>query len=245
MLFPSFSKFKNAEFIQYCDNSLTIFRAHDTAGLNIAPQVTTFEELFRTLEQLFLLDQGNVITEELEDLDDERDDCLIGININVDSYEKHFEEAKRQAGILLRNLLDKYGRDLYKRSYPEETAGIRSMVNELETNASLTTAASTLHLTDWFAKLKAVNDLFDEKYLKRNKAYADAPKAKFADVRKETEAAFGQVQKHLSAHAILNAGPGYDSLINELDQLTQTYDQAINIRKSRRSDDETPSPETD
>lgn len=228
---PRFSYFKNAEIVQFSDNVLSILRANDPAALNVAPQVSHLDDRFQTLRKLFLLDQGNAITKEIQDLYDRRDDALIGINANVDSYEKHFEEEKRQACEVLHKLLDKHGRDLYKRSYPEETAGVRSMVNELETTPVLTGAATMLHLVEWFAQLKVDNDLFDEKYLERNEAYADAPKEKFADVRSETEAAYTEMVKHLSAYSIINANEAYDRVTGQLSQLVDSYNQTVKNRQ--------------
>lgn len=236
---PQFSYFKNAETVQFSDNILSILTANDPAALKVEIQVSLLDERFSALKKLFILDQGNAITKEIQDLDGRRDDALIGINANVDSYQKHYDEIKRKACEALRKLLDKHGRDLYKRSYPEETAGIRSMINEIETATSLTEAVATLGLTEWFAELKVSNDLFDTKYLERNEAYADAPKEKFAEVRKQTEAAYLDLVMHLSAHAVINPSDIYDRVIAQIDHLVESYNQITKNRQGSTTQEET------
>lgn len=235
---PNFSYFKNGEVVQFTDNALSILKANDPTALKVKHQYDHLEERFQTLKTLYILDQGNEITEEIKDYDSRRDDALIGINLNVDSYQKHFEEEKRQAGARLRALLDKYGRDLYKRSYPEETAGIRNMKEEIDGSPELTVAVDTLYLTAWFGELGRLNDRFDVKYLERNKAYAEAPKEKFADVRVETEAAFDELAKHLTAHSVISPGKAYNQVINELDQLVLSYNRAVEKRIGSSGGDE-------
>lgn len=227
---PQFSYFRNAEIVQFIDNTISIVTTNDPTALNVLPQAELLSERFIVLERLFILDQGNEITKEIQALDGRRDNAQIGINANVDSFQKHFEEEKRQAAELLGKLLNKYGRDLHRRSYPEQTAGTRSMVNELQNTPALAAAAATLHLTEWFAELATANDLFDKKYLDRNEAYADAPKEKFADVRKETEAAYMELVKHLSAHAVITPGEAYDRVTGQLDQLVAAYNQTVKSR---------------
>ncbi|MBU2884566.1 hypothetical protein KO507_02180 [Gilvimarinus agarilyticus] len=235
---PLFNHFKNAETVQFSDNVLTILAANDPTALNVAPQVSLLDERFQGLKKLFILDQGNAITAEIQDLDGRRDDALIGINANVDSYQKHYAETSRTACEALRKLLDKHGRDLYRKSYPEETAGIRSMIDEIEAQTSLTEAAATLHLTEWFAELKTANDLFDTKYLERNEAYADAPKEKFAEVREQTEAAYLTLTKHLSAYAVINPSEAYDRVISQIEQLVESYNQTVKNRQSAPAPEE-------
>lgn len=104
------------------------------------------------------------------------------------------------------------------------------MEEEIDDNPVLIAAAEALGLTSWFNELKESNDLFDHKYLERNKAYAEAPKEKFADVRKETEAAYEEMDKHLSAHAVITPGAQYDQVINQINQLIATYNQNVNNR---------------
>lgn len=227
---PEFSYFKNGEFVQFTDQVLTILKEADPVTLKINPQVTTLKERFELLEKLYIIDQGNAITEEIKNYDDQRDNCLIGINLNVDSYKYHFQQEKRQASAKVRTLLNKYGRDLYRRSYPEETAGIRNMEKEVADKPELTTAIGILYLTDWFAELHVSNELFDEKYLERNKAYAEAPKEKFADVRKDTEKAYAEMAKHLNAHALITPSEANQQVISQIEQLAITYNQSVRNR---------------
>lgn len=229
---PNFSYYKNAEVVQFTDNVITIINKNDPPALKIAAQATALDSQFQELRKLFIIDQGNAITEEIQGLDSTRDDDLIGINLLVDSYQKHFDPEKIEAHKLLRALLDKHGRDLYKRSYAEETAGIRSMVNEVESTPALSTAAALLHLMEWFDHLKSVNDLFDQKFLERNEAYAEAPKENFSELRARTEAAYDELAKHLAAHAIISPSEAYDKVISQIEQLVASYNQTVKSRIS-------------
>lgn len=239
MITAYFAHYKNAEFVQFTDNVLSIVRKNDPVTLKIEPQAGHLEERYNVLKKLFIIDQGNAITQEIQQYDAHRDNDLIGINLAVDAYERHFAEEKRKASALLRKLLDKYGRDLYKRSYPEETAGIRNMTDEIRKSPKLTAAVATLGLTEWFADLDQVNNLFDKKYLERNEAYAEAPKEKFADVRKETEEAYEEMIKHLNAHSVINPDKAYDKVIAQIDQLTKSYNQSARGGNSSSGPDTT------
>lgn len=227
---PRFNLFYKGEVVQFIKNVLSIFDGFDLEVLKLNAQVTALSTLFTLLEKLYILDQGNAITEEIKSLDQRRDDALIGINANVDSYLKHYTEEKRKAAAKLRALLDKYGRDLHKKSYPVETAGIRNLKSEIAGSAELTAAVETLGLTDWLAELDTVNELFDEKYLERNKAYAEAPKEKFAEVREEAEDAYLELARHLTAHAVVTPDPAYQELVDQINQLVATYNLNVQAR---------------
>ncbi len=215
-------RLRNAEYIQFSRNFLTILSLNNPAALNVQPEYAAFEAVIREIESLFKTDQGSNITPVIEALDMRRDKAVIGIYKYIDACSNHFEAPKKEAADVLLNQLKVYGNagSVATASLSAETAIITSLVTDFTEKRQFATAIALLQLTDWVAELKTANDLLAQKYIERTVELGGNNPNTIKDKRMEANVLYYALRDMLTAHATIskNADP-FPKVINELNAL--------------------------
>lgn len=229
---PDFRFFRNGEFIKFISNVLVISSREDVAKLQIQKQVADLKQVHEGLIQLYKIERSNKLTQDIVDLDKQRDDAYIGLRGITFFYARyhHDETLRNQAGNLLK-VLDKHGAEIAKKNYQEQGAALDDIIQIIEASSELPKTLDTLKLTDWFARMKASHQAFDEKFLARNKAYAESPKEKFKNFREQSTQAYRELVRFITAYATIGKVEDYQNYINQLNQLVDSYNLTINNRK--------------
>jgi hypothetical protein len=233
-------KLKNRTFVQFFQHLLEIIKAGNPETLLVKEQYDELLPLVAVLFELTQADKGSEISEELVELDGNRDATWFGIELQIESYTHHFDPAKQEAALDLENSLTPFGTGIARLKYVEETNTLNGIINKWENTAELSTAIITLSLTDWLNKLKDDNNLFDTKFRARVNERADAPDVKSVELSKQILAAYRELLAHLEAHTTLNKDGAYDTINNRINQLIDEYNKMIPKKES----EETPAEET-
>ncbi|MDX2302921.1 MAG: DUF6261 family protein [Microscillaceae bacterium] len=236
---PDFRFFRNGEFIKFISNVLIISSRQDVAGLQIDKQVADLQQVHEVLIRFYKTERGNKLTQDIVDLDKQRDDAYMGLRGITFFYARyhHDESLRNQANSLLK-VLDKHGSEVAKKSYQEQGAALDDIIQIIEASPELLKTLDTLRLTDWFTRMKSSHQAFDEKFLARNKVYAESPKEKFKSLREQSTQAYRELARFITAYATIGNAENYQDYINQLNQLVNSYNLTINNRKANQQEAE-------
>ncbi len=227
---PAFYKFRNSEFIQYQIDFIKIINQHNPKALQITTQLMALQEQTTAMDDVYKKQLGSTITSELEALDKRRDLAIIGIRSVAEGFTYHHDPAKHTAAGKLLQSIDQYGDRISKQNYQEETTSLRNLTDDWHNILILKAALVTLDLMDWAMELKESNESFNVKYLERNREYALDSKINVTKLRDGAKARYSDLIAHLTAHAILSPCLAYDTVIKEINTLTDQYNDLVQKR---------------
>lgn len=229
---PALSQYRNSEFIRYMKNVFIICGNNNPKALKIEEQANALQAATTPLDNLFMVERGNLLTPELQDMDARRDAAISGLRLAAGAFVFHFDPAIKSAATLLAATMDKYGSGLARLNYVAETEVIESLVADVAGNAQLAAAADKLLLKSWFEELNTANQLFNNTYLSRTSSYASKPDGNLTELRQDTTKAFNNLVAHITAHQTLTPSDSYVNLIKEIDTLSEQYNRMVSVRSS-------------
>jgi Family of unknown function (DUF6261) len=229
---PALGLYRNSEFIRYVKNVTAICGNNNPKLLKIEAQVAALQAATDPLNDLFMLERGNLLTTELQALDARRDAALSGLRLAASAYSFHFDEAIKKAADIIAAGIDKYGTGITRFNYIAETEVIESLVADIAGDAQLAAAIATLKLEGWVAELNTANQLFNTTYINRTGSYASKPDGSLSALRLVTAKAYGELAAHITAHFTLTPSDAYAKLVGELNSLSDQYNKMVNNRSS-------------
>lgn len=234
------SKLRTGEAVSFFDNLKSILAKSDLDQLQLSAIVQQLLSHVNALTPLYKSERGNKITRSLAVLDLQRDNLFMAIRSLLDIHMRvHPQESLRPKATDLLEIFNKYGADLYKKSYQEETAGLKAIIETIDAQAGLLEGIRQLALTDYYEALKQTNLEFDKTYLERNSAYAVIPKEKMQEERYKAEQLFNSLTQKINAYLVLSENPtAYQALAGEINALVGTYQDSANRRASKSSPSE-------
>lgn len=220
---PNLRRYRNSEFVAFMND---VIKLVDTANIAaLANSLSALQTTYDDLETSFKVSQGSTITATVQDLDARRDAAIKGIRAVVKGYAYHFDTAMQSASTLVLQTIDKYGRQLNELNYQAQTASLKSLIKDIENDADLTAALTSLHLAVWFAEMKTANEAFEQKYLERVTDNAAKKVVPVSEQRPPATAAYETLVKHIEANNVLNPSPELSALANALNELITKYNQ--------------------
>jgi hypothetical protein len=222
---------------------ITISKSNNVAALKIETQVNNLIGATTPLDELFMIERGNLLTADLEALDTRRDAAITGLRLAATAFTYHFDATISNAATVIASGIDKHGTSLARLNYIAETEVIESLVADCTTNAEMTTAIATLQLQAWVAELDAANKAFNQLYISRTSSYASKPQGSLTELRVTTTAAYSALAAHITAHNTLNPSDGYTKLIAELNSLTDQYNRLAENRGNTGVEEPAPTAE--
>lgn len=231
---------RNGEYLQFMKNVDSLVTDNDPVVLNVVAQKAALSSSNALLDGLFKTELANQITQELVLLDERRDKAIVGIAAVVTGFMYHYDLDKAKAGALLNDNLKLYGTGIAKQNYQAETATIASIVIDWETKVPLSDSMNLLVLKEWKDELKAINTLFDEKYLARTQEYAAANPDTLKIKREEGNSVYYTLRDFLNSFSIVAPSVANTKVINEINALVDQYNTLLNNRLAGGKEEETP-----
>ena len=226
-----YRKLRIGEFIQFMKQLLAFCKESNPKLLGVSKQVSELERNWKELEQLFKKVTGSDLTTVLEAQDERRDKAISGLRLFFESLTYHFNASKRDAGQKLLNVIDKYGRGISRKNYQEESAILSGIIKDWDRDEKLSQAISMLGVADWKDELHAANNAFDKTYRQRTGDLISIPEASATELREPVMKAYRELNRHLSAHAILVEDPKpYEDLAALLNGHIDQYNQLVRNR---------------
>jgi hypothetical protein len=230
---PVLSRFRVSELLQFVYDVLSICAKHGTEKLQITPKVEALKADTSVLDTAFKASNGSSISEKIIAFDQQRDDCLTGIRSVANGFTYHFDNEISQAAQIILNSIDKYGKNIARLNYQSETSTINSLVNDWENDSKLKATLARLTLTEWVAKLKVLNNEFNNLYLSRVSEKAGEPQEVASECRLTVIESYKRLVKNIEARAEIDETKQFLPLITELNALVDKYNVLVNTRMAK------------
>lgn len=189
-------------------------RTATAEALHVEAQATEYSELLN--QQLVLINQNKKIafTEELAELDRERDLWLGQLNTAVDSAAISPDATKAAAGKKLKNVLSPY-RGIAGNEYTKQTSQVKGLLRDLGTD-SMTDAIDALNLGATIQKLRQANNAFSAKYDERVTTEATRTRSDVTtdENRKAIDAVYQSIVQVVNAFAIAATTTAIDTFVD-------------------------------
>lgn len=166
----SLANLQNTEVSQFNTDIAGILQINTPITVAVAKPYNAFRNQQTELLDMFRADKGSALTDELFELDLDRDDAFLGICLQIESYTHHKLPATRALGVLLFEHLSKFGTGIHRYNYQKETATITNILKEWNEKPELKAALVALKLTEWQTDLETANLAFNAKFLERAQA---------------------------------------------------------------------------
>jgi hypothetical protein len=246
----SFRVLRNAEFIQQGKDLIKTIADANTTTIGVKKQHDGFTNIFTELDDVFKTSQKNPLTQTLVELDYKRDSIFMGICFIVDGNLKHWTPAVVADATLIANSIEVYGRGITVLNYQAESASLTSLIDSWEKDAKLVAAFTALNLDSWKNELKATNNLFISTYNNRSQADGNAealPKIKA--LREKAILAWDKLERIIMGKMEefeddATKAPIYNSLVNSINGVLDSYNSLITLRQGRNAAKDTPATDT-
>ncbi|CAL2107968.1 conserved hypothetical protein [Tenacibaculum sp. 190524A02b] len=229
------TKLRNAEFIQFIRQTIEFTKEKDLTVLPITDQLTQLEGKLAVLETLQKQEKANALTQEIEELDNLRDNAIKGISFITAGYTYSDDTAVKEAAITIQNSIKSYGygSGIAKLNYNAQTATVISILNNWEENVSLSNAITLLKLTTFKESLKNANMAFNTLYKERIQQYAADNPENLKGIRLETIPLYYEFRDYLVAYETINSTQIGKELISQLNALIDQYNVLLTARYSK------------
>lgn len=231
-------EFHSNEFIQFGNHVVSICDESNPQDLKLREPLEKLRGSLTALEEIYKLNQASAITAKLIELDDRRDNAIIFLRKLGDTFTNHFDEAKQNAGKKLVKVIDKYGTPIYKQNYQAETTSLANLIDDLEASSEYREILDLLGGTEMLNEMKKANELFDQKYLLRNKQEAGKDDESFSEKRLEAKNNYRDLVAHIEAWATVTPTDGYTNLIDRFNDLIDRYNKVVKLRSSKETSEE-------
>ena len=212
---------------------------------------TAFSMAYAGFDQAYAQQRKWAQTEDLKNLDDQRDDALRAYLNMLKAMLASPNAEKAAKAKLLQNIRDKYALNPGD-EYMKETTAIAQFVQEMDTNYQAELARQATGLEEFYQALKSANTAFLAKMNERTEEQSYQQKGIVRETRLATEAAYRDLVKLINAMAIMEMPEGFywDDVINSLNAEIDHYKNILARKGSSSSggedeggDEPEPSPE--
>ena len=236
-------KYRNGDFLQFVNNVLELLPQTQADQLNVGSQRANLQTAAQQMADAYMPHSGSDVTPEIQALDTQRDNTLIGIKMLLEAYQYHYDATTKNNAFALLDVIHRFGDRIYKMRYQLETATINSIVAEWQEKNN--EAITQLQLTDWVNVLKTTNQNFNEKYITRTIQLSEVEVGVLAEARNNATQVYRLLKQHIEAHALLSPSTAYDSLMAQVSSLVNQYNIAVTKYSStEESGDEGQNPES-
>ena len=227
-----FKNYRIQEFLQFITNILLIVKRHDPAKLKIAPYFTTLTQHHESLVAAYKQDTLSEVTPQLAQLDAKRDEAIVCLRQVCEGYMRHPDERLRIAGKTIVECIDKYGSKLYHLNYGAETAALKNLVRDLQTNDACIIALKDLHMEALVQQMHETNLKFEDLFIERLVEFSQYEGKTTRELTQLTTEAYRTLVQYIDAHALLTPSEKYTSLIKLMNENIDHYNQVVEKRKS-------------
>lgn len=147
---------KNTSYYLFSHNALLTFiggvidlvEKTNTEELDFMVLLNNAKTTFSKFDSALKRDYVDPFTQVLIAADQKRDDRFIGFKAYLTACKYRKDESWHTASEELERLIDRYGNDLYKMSFAEESAALGNLISDLQTDP-FKKAVQTIQAEDW------------------------------------------------------------------------------------------------
>jgi hypothetical protein len=229
-----FSRLRNGEHAQFFTEVDKLIDEVGASVLTIEPQSALLKMvLAREFEALAII-RKSVLSDELETVDQPRDNTFRGSVDSVKSALNHFDANVKKAASKVMVVLNSFG-NVAALPYDEETIAIRKLATELR--GTCANEISLLALEPWLTVLETQNDNFATIMKERYSEDAGRTALRMKSIRIEVEGAYKKMLKRIDALIEINGEANYTVFVTELNSRIDKYNNIVARRESSKDDE--------
>ena len=235
------ARFLNSEYPLFVSQLVAIFQKYDLALLHLKK---AFEKLFALLPKVAKIKEqelSNALSNLLQELDAERDTLVNAIFANVKTMGKLTLASLPPHVAVMKRFLKTLGSDISKANYRSSTKLTNDLLADYDAKPDVQTAVEALNLKFYFEHLRTVNNRFAEMYMQRNEDDAVVEKIDTRAIRIETDEALTDLLDAFEFCSGEYEELDYQTLANELNELTGKCKSDLKARSTRGKVDATAS----
>lgn len=214
------TKLSNGEFVAFITDVVALFNR--TPQATLTPFLTPLADALTDLDKAYKIEQGNLLTKDIQALDKRRDEAIKGIRKVAGGFLHHFDEATRTAAELIIRSMNKYDKRIDKLNYQEETATVTSLLNDWINDTTLSDAITALNFQTWQQELAAANTAFGNTYLDRVEDNAIRELVPVSKQREGVTDLYKNLERKTTAYAEIDEAT-YGVLVKGLSRLIDKY----------------------
>lgn len=226
------SMLRNLEHFQVMSNVLAYLKAENPEELKLTPVAETFEAKMKVYDDALVLERGNVLSGRLNQADLERDLALRSL-VSIIKVYVSFPEAASE----LLHLIEKYGKQIDKLPYLQESGVLANLFQDLESEESKE-AIALLHLEDWVTKLKESAVRFDELFISRESDNSTKLSGRVKGARQAVQSEFERLSVLVNAYEIVYGEEAYAGLSSRINEAVYYARQQATRRSPRGKGEE-------
>ena len=222
------TRMDNATFLSFCNNVDEKCQAENAAQMRttMGQFYTDFHAAAVQYDQVFNPARRSLDTEDLKNLDTERDDSLGAYHEAVLGLQRNPNEAKKQAARLLNLNYDTYKPERGQ-EYMKETELISQMTTDIRGSQELSAAITLLGLTDYLVDLEQKNEAFAQLMKSRTASTEGYAKGAVAAARAQLEQKYQLLRQMLNVAAIYEGDTQYRDFLLAVNAVVEHYRQIL------------------
>ena len=224
----------NSEYTFFVEQLVTIINKYGADSLHLAKAFEKVTGLGANLVKIKAQELSNAISNQLHELDDERDTLITAIAAQVKIMGKLSMPSLAPHVDVLNHFFDIHGRDIALANYNAETKRINDLLADYDAKPGVAAAAAALYLDLLFGQLRAVNTRFAELFMQRTSEVAAIEKVNARPIRTEADKVLTAFFDAFEFCCSEYDAPDYSSPGNEINDLVTNYKTQLKARATRR-----------
>ena len=225
----------NNEYCMFVSQIVAIVLKYNPEVLHLKKAFERVTALLPELAKIKAQEQGNAISNQLADLNDERRTLIRGIIDQAKTFAKLTLPAIAPHVVVMNRFLDKHGRDIGESNYNTNTDRFDKLLADYNGSADVQDAAAALQLTLFFNQLSAVNTQFAQLYMQRTEENAAIEVVDARPIRAELDKALTSFYEAFEFCSTEYEDLDYQTPANEMNELIANYKTQLKARITRRN----------
>jgi hypothetical protein len=227
-----YTELRNEAHVEYNETVDGLVVKYSPQALGILPQYSAYKESLQVEIDSLDAIRKSKYTDEIVAQDHVRDGVFRGFSDAVKSSLNHFNADKRKAAERISRVLEHYG-NVAAKAFDQETAAIDDLLRELNGNHAVD--VQLLSVSEWLMQLDAENQTFKTLMSERYTEVAQRPSTRMKAARLETDKALRTLLDMVEALAMVNGVANYEAFINELNAVSERYENQLAQASGRRT----------
>ncbi len=223
------------EFFGVMENISSYLKEEDLEALKIKTEAELFFDTFHALDDAVLQQRKTGVTDDLLAIDNLRDDIFTGL-IGVLRSTVYFpDKAISDAAKTLYDVAKNYGKEIQEISQIEESSVLSNIIGDFKSD-KYKAHVTTVGVSNWLEKLEEANTQFLQLYNQRIVIKSEKVKGLAKEERRNMQAVFEELCKHIEAYAIIDGEAAYKPLAEKINSAVSDVQQKIKARDSKKGE---------
>jgi ABC-type phosphate transport system auxiliary subunit len=224
----------NSEYCMFVSQSLAILLKFGMEGLHLKKAFDRVQALMPEIAKIKAQELGNVISNQLADLNTERRTLVMAMMDHVKNFGRLSMPDIAPHVAVLNRFFDKHGRDIGTTNYNDNTQRFNDFMADYDSHSEIEDAATAMQLVILFDQLRAINKQFATLYLQRDDENSSVEKVDAVAIRAEMDKALTALFDTFEIFSTEYEELDYQTPANKLNELISHYKTQLKARETRR-----------